>query len=229
MFELVAINEQPWVAADDLATALEYARTSNLLDLYRSNKDEFTKSDVLEIFPASRGENTERGRPPKITYFSEDGAVLLCMFARTPVAKQVRKQIRDVFVAWRHGKLVAPAAPQLAKDTVTATVDYSSNTVRLELPFSQLGRLQQVVSEPEPQPAGWLYSDIPAPEPPDMPNLRYDFASSCRGMHGWYSAEELAGVIGCSKETVHKRRNLNRLPPGWHGQYKQGKVWIHIP
>ena len=230
MFSLVTIESKPWVAADDLAAALEYARTKNLIDLYRSNQDEFTDSDVIETFGATLAKTPQGGRPAKTTYFSEDGAVLLCMFARTPVAKKVRKQIRDVFVAWRQGKLTPP---QLTDDTVEAQLDYNTNTVTLKLPFEALGRLTDVITDPapkpKPQPAGWLFPETHVDEPPDRPLLRYDFADACQGMHGWYLSDEVAEVVGCTKNTVHIRNRLNRLPQGWTGKYKQGKIWIHIP
>lgn len=252
MFDLVEMNDRPWVPADDLAGALEYARTTNLLDIFRKNRDEFDETDVLEVAGVIRASGSGGGHNAKTTYFSEEGAVLLCMFARTPVAKAVRRQIRDVFVAWRRGQqaALAPDKPEPSKQrfaaqrglfdrTVTATVDYDRNTVTLELPLDQVHRLAALDLGGSPSATPTITSPAPTPAPnlaergrdrlPDKPNLLYNFAVACSGMHGWYTVDEIAARVGCTKDTVHARNRQDRLPTGWTSTFHKGRVWVRIP
>jgi phage anti-repressor protein len=49
--------------------------------------------------------NALGGRPTSAFYLNEEQALLICMFARTDKAKQVRTEVIRVFTAWRRGNL----------------------------------------------------------------------------------------------------------------------------
>lgn len=240
MFEIVTLNQKPWVSADVLARALEFDRTDSLLRLYHRNKSEFTENDVFvdeNGFSVNLTKNSNGGRTKKSTYFSEDGAILLCMFARTEKAKEVRRLIREVFMNWYRGQSAArlpesqPALFALPEPKVDVKIDQRKGLVTLKLPLSQLHRLSALSGSPE---ASEAPSPAPQPalgpaEPPDMPHFRYDFASDCQGMHGWFTSWHIADVVGCCRETVHKHIRTHQLPPGWASRRKQGKIWVYIP
>ncbi len=238
MFELATIEEKPWVSADVLADALEYGRTKNLIDLYRSNRGEFTENDVLEVLGANRAEINGPGRPAKETYFSEDGAVLLCMFARTDKAKEIRKLIREVFMNWYRGrKSQLPAAqgelfpPAVKVPQAQVKIDQKKGLVTLTLPVTELHRLGALSGDAAPalNPPEPSQAVTGLTEPDNGPNLRYDFAAGCQGMHGWYMSHDVAEAVGCAPVTVHNRINQDRLPPGWGSQFKHPRWWVYIP
>jgi hypothetical protein len=56
------------------------------------------------------------GRPGTEYWLNEPQAVLICLFARTARAAEVRRQVITVFLAWRQGALI-PAAPAPAAPT----------------------------------------------------------------------------------------------------------------
>lgn len=63
----------------------------SVADLYKANEDEFTSEDT-EIVDSP----TSRNLITRTRYFSLQGAILISMFARTPVAKEFRKWAKEV-------------------------------------------------------------------------------------------------------------------------------------
>lgn len=65
-----------------------------------------------------------RGNPVTEYLLNEPQALLVCMFARTPKATEVRRQVVEVFLAWRRGELQAAprgeTAPIAGGDPVVA-------------------------------------------------------------------------------------------------------------
>lgn len=249
MFEIVEVQGKPWVPADDLAGLLEYSTTKTLIDVYRKNKDEFAENDVLVVTGANRAESPN---PRRHTYFSQNGGVLLCMFARTPRAKEARKLIGEGFLKWLHQKAAAlPPAP-LFRDSpfgkvidmgfhqpelftpppapepqVEVVINHKRNTVSLTLPFNELHRIVPL--------AGAKTIDVPAQpaglsEPPEVHDrLTYDFAAACAGLRGWYNSAQIAEVVGCTDNTVQSRCRTGLIPDNWRSQKKLRKWWLYIP
>jgi len=69
-----------------------------------------TRKAGEEVF-SHDGEKPQGGRPERIYYLTEEHALLICMFSRTPQAASVRKQVITVFQACRNGCL-ASTEPQ---------------------------------------------------------------------------------------------------------------------
>lgn len=93
---------KPWLAAADLAKALGYARSDNVSNLYRKNKDEFNDdmhTNVDMTFSLNNGGCSR----VKTRIFSPRGCHLIAMFARTEKAKLFRKWVLDVLEHYQFG------------------------------------------------------------------------------------------------------------------------------
>lgn len=96
-------NQQPWLSAADLATALGYSRTDSVSRLYRKNADEFTDG-MTAIINLNTAKSLKTGNTDSvlnedsntIRVFSPRGCHLIAMFSRTKVAKDFRKWALDV-------------------------------------------------------------------------------------------------------------------------------------
>ena len=89
-FDVVDLNNQPWVRSPQIAEALGYKQANRVTDLYNRNADEFTPpmTQVVTL-------NTPGG-PQETRIFSLRGCHLLAMFSRTSVAKAFRVWVLDV-------------------------------------------------------------------------------------------------------------------------------------
>ncbi|WP_454018455.1 hypothetical protein [Azospirillum sp. Marseille-Q6669] len=64
---------------------------------------------------ATVAQTTDKGgRPGKAYYLNEGQALVICALSRTPQAALVRRQIIEVFLAYRRGKLASPEGAALA-------------------------------------------------------------------------------------------------------------------
>lgn len=97
------MKDEPRVLDTDLAESLGFARDRSIRALICENTAELKQHGNLPAVLANSG---QRGRPAKAYYLNEAQALLICMFSRTPNAAKVRKQVIDVFRAYRAGKTV---------------------------------------------------------------------------------------------------------------------------
>lgn len=104
---LVVIEDEPRVRDLDLAQWLGFNRATDIRELVARNRDEL---EAYGSFPC-RAENPGKqgGRPGKAYYLNEGQALVICALSRTAKAAQVRKQLIDVFMAYRAGKVVQVA------------------------------------------------------------------------------------------------------------------------
>lgn len=103
---------QPWLAARDLARALDYADTSAVTRIHAAHADEFTEAMTLTVKTTARGQ----AAPTPVRLFSPRGCHLIAMFARTPRAAAFRRWVLDVL---EHLGQPEPATTQ-ALDVVDA-------------------------------------------------------------------------------------------------------------
>lgn len=89
-FSVVTHNNQIWLTAADIASALEYADDKSVLRIHARHADEFTDGMALVVNLTTKGVQREN------RVFSLRGAHLIAMFARTPVAKEFRRWVLDV-------------------------------------------------------------------------------------------------------------------------------------
>lgn len=99
----VITKDEPRVLDTDLAESLGFGYVYDIRALILRNIRELEQHGLL---PASMLHSGQRGRPAKAYYLNEAQALLICMFSRTPNAAKVRKQVIDVFRAYRAGKTV---------------------------------------------------------------------------------------------------------------------------
>ncbi|OOH89523.1 hypothetical protein BMT54_06420 [Pasteurellaceae bacterium 15-036681] len=101
-------NNQIYISAKDLASALQYKCVQSIANIYNSNSDEFTTEMSFVIDSVTNGINgSERKIRQRI--FSLRGCHLIAMFARTAVAKEFRKWVLDILdkeIAQNNGTIV---------------------------------------------------------------------------------------------------------------------------
>lgn len=93
---------EPRVRDLQLAEALGFERPRKIRDLILRNEAEL--SGYSEVCTSAGRTSFRGGRPSTEYWLAEPQALLICMFARTGNAAIVRKQVIDVFMAWRRGQ-----------------------------------------------------------------------------------------------------------------------------
>ncbi|WP_211109476.1 helix-turn-helix domain-containing protein [Azospirillum tabaci] len=109
------LNDQdgePRVSDVILAERLGFGQPCDIRKLIERNRAELeTYGEVC----ATVAQTTEKGgRPGKAYYLNEGQALVICALSRTPQAALVRRQIIEVFLAYRRGKLASPEGAALA-------------------------------------------------------------------------------------------------------------------
>ena len=104
---------EPRVADLDLAAKLGMADPHDIRRLINRNSAELGGYGELSgMVP----EKPSQGRPGRTYLLNEPQALLVCMFARTERAAEVRRQVIEVFRAYRQGLLPPPAAAASIED-----------------------------------------------------------------------------------------------------------------
>lgn len=100
---------EPMVLDTELAERLGYARPRVIRNLIRRLvKEEFiSDSDICRTVRRS-ADAAGRGQPATEYWLTESGALDVVLASRTPTARALYRQVKQVFMAWRHGRL-APA------------------------------------------------------------------------------------------------------------------------
>lgn len=103
------IDGEALVLDTDLGKRLGMARPTNIRQTVEENREELEGYGRLHEGRADMEVPMPRGgwRIQKITafYLNEEQALLLCMFSGAEKAKEIRKQIIQVYQAWRKGHL----------------------------------------------------------------------------------------------------------------------------
>lgn len=103
--DLTPMAGEPCVQDLRVAEALGYDRTRKVRDLIERNRPELESYGPLAVrYGKSRGQSFSE------FFLSEGQALVICALARTDKAAAVRRQLIEVFLAWRHGELTAEAA-----------------------------------------------------------------------------------------------------------------------
>ncbi|AWJ82666.1 hypothetical protein TSH58p_17675 [Azospirillum sp. TSH58] len=126
------LNDQdgePRVSDLVLAERLGFDKPHNIRKLIERNRAELETygalveaTGVFSTVEKTSGEVSDRqsetpnrgGRPGKAYYLNEGQALVICALSRTPQAALVRRQIIEVFLAYRRGKLASPEGAALA-------------------------------------------------------------------------------------------------------------------
>lgn len=137
------VNDEPRVEDVLIAEYLGMPRPRDIRARIKANFNELSLHG--EVCEKSSQTSVLGGRPATTFYLNEPQALLLCMWANTEKAVEVRKLLIDVFMAWRQGKVVdvrahyrrAPMAP------IFRVVSNDSNmaTVQITIPLSRVSGL----------------------------------------------------------------------------------------
>ncbi|WP_237905007.1 hypothetical protein [Azospirillum brasilense] len=95
------------VIADCLGTRPQ--EVARLIERNRAELETYGEVCVTATQTTDKG-----GRPGKAYYLNEGQALVICALSRTPQAALVRRQIIEVFLAYRRGKLASPEGAALA-------------------------------------------------------------------------------------------------------------------
>lgn len=106
--DLTPMAGEPTVSDLKLAGALGFGRATSIRVSIQRHRAELLNFGPLRQTDANPG--PQGGRPTTEFHLNEAQALLVCMFARTEKAAAVRKQVIDVFLAWRRGELASPDA-----------------------------------------------------------------------------------------------------------------------
>lgn len=91
------------------------------------------------------------GRPSNTYFLNEEQALLLCMFSRTERAAQARRQIIEVFLAWRRGELEPrPSIPETGLNAILAAstkrVQHTTDLLRSLNALNEAGGIVTIVA-----------------------------------------------------------------------------------
>ena len=121
--DLSVIEGEARVTCRRLAEVLGYSRVDPLVRVIRNRIAELEDfGEILHI----KVEKSGRGRPKSNYFLNEHQAVAICMWAETAKAREARRQIVEVFVAWRRGDLHGLAA-QKQQDVFAASAERSGH------------------------------------------------------------------------------------------------------
>ncbi|MGG2141494.1 BRO-N domain-containing protein [Symbiopectobacterium sp. RP] len=125
VLETISHNGQIWFTSAELAKALEYKKADAITQIYTRNVDEFSPcmTDTLNLSVSLKSMSYDNLRN-KIRIFSLRGAHLIAMFARTPVAKEFRKWVLDIFGKETKIPQYPPQAAELFNDDDTRCLNH---------------------------------------------------------------------------------------------------------
>lgn len=130
--DINVIADDPRVASRRLADGLGFAQPHKINHLIDRNTGELKNygevPSTVDETPSEKG-----GRPGRVFWLNEPQALLICMFARTANAAEVRRMLIEAFMAWRTAQAAQGAAPALAAPMLAApegeTADLSAATL----------------------------------------------------------------------------------------------------
>lgn len=96
------LDADPCVLDTLLGARLGMAQPLNIRSTIKAHKDELSLHGRVFTRPVKT--SSKGGRPGRAYYLNEPQALLICMFANTPIAAQVRAQIISVFMEYRRSR-----------------------------------------------------------------------------------------------------------------------------
>lgn len=100
---ITLVHNEPRVRDTMLADRLGFAVPHQIRELIQRNAGELSAFGILSPKKINTG---KRGRPAAEYWLNEQQALVVCMLSRAPFAPLVRRQVIEVFTAWREGKMV---------------------------------------------------------------------------------------------------------------------------
>jgi hypothetical protein len=136
--DIDALPAEPRIRDVVVAERLGFERPRKIRELIERNREELesygplaprrgaklpSDGEVSRHGGAKPLEGSSGGRPEEGCLLNEEQALLVCMFSRTPQAAAVRREVIQVFTAWRRGHLEAPAAAAPINDPLWRGMD----------------------------------------------------------------------------------------------------------
>ena len=146
--DLHVIDDEPRIHDLRLAEALGFGRVYDIRQLIQRNSGELV--GFGEVYGTVPKTSRRGGRPTTEYHLNEAQALLICMFSQTRRAAEVRKQLIEVFMAWRRGELTQPVQPASTDPRNDA---FRRMSARLEV-------IEQLLSFTSRQPAASLSVNI---------------------------------------------------------------------
>jgi hypothetical protein len=254
--DLQAFDDEPRVRDIRLGEVLGFERNYKIRELIERNIQE------VESFGSCprRGGMIEAGKGAKREvqeyWLNEEQAHLICIFAKTAKAAEVRRQMIKVFVAWRHGRLEAPK-----KHVFSGELTFSQ---RIACASSIAGAVANRIGDPDNQQVfdealEWAFKRLGpiAPPKPVVLTRQASAPAFAKTVERWWRQCLDAGTIGDSwPDTIacgdlfahfqafgelrdkpsHSQRTsfgaaLKRLVPGLdkaRGSGRDGRSWIYM-
>ncbi len=114
--DLRIVRGEPRVTHSRLSVVLGFSREKGVRRLVSRHYAELASHGDLVTETVPTKQVVQGGRPADVIHLNEAQALLICMFSRTNEAAAARKQIIEVFLAYRHGKLVPAGRKRPAND-----------------------------------------------------------------------------------------------------------------
>lgn len=121
--DLTPMAGEPCVRDARLGEVLGFSRPRDLRQLINANLQELTDHGLARRVAAPIQSGKGRVQFVDEYWLNEAQALLVCMFARTEKAAAVRKQVIDVFLAWRRGELASPDTTVAVLRRIEARLD----------------------------------------------------------------------------------------------------------
>lgn len=102
--DLTVVENHARIPDTKVQEALEFGRINDLHRVILKHRVELESYGGVHCQTGKKPPAGSQGGRPTVTYMlTEEQAVLICMFARTPRAAEARRMIVDVFLRWRRG------------------------------------------------------------------------------------------------------------------------------
>lgn len=109
--DLTVVENHARIPDARVQEALGYRHKKDLHAIIERYRDELEGYGGVYTQTSAKPPAGSKGGRPTLTYMlTEEQAVLICMFARTPKAAEARRMIIDVFLRWRRGEALPHAA-----------------------------------------------------------------------------------------------------------------------
>lgn len=103
---LTVIEGAALIADSHVQQVLGYGRINDLHRVIRKNEDELGSYGGVFCQTGKKPPAGSKGGRPTVAYFlTEERALLVCIFSRTPKAAEARRLIVEVFMRWRRSQL----------------------------------------------------------------------------------------------------------------------------
>lgn len=208
---------EPWFAARDVCEALGIAWHGKTLSPIKP------EWQGLRKFLTPKGEQS-------LTVISEPAVYKLAFRSRKPEAERLADWLAsEVIPAIRKTGRYESRQTNLFEEHIPVELEAPIGTLRFSLPKAELLKLvQPTLAAPLPAPV--KPRRYPHPHNPKLALFEeHDFEGATEGMHGWFTTNQIAGAVGCPRNTVQSRIYRGDLPKGWGTRKKGGRWLIFVP